>query len=56
MSISRLGGGTSKYGAGLLGQIKPTAVETQLCQYSIDLYKSLASDGLNTGILFVVLL
>ncbi|KFM67069.1 Pyruvate dehydrogenase phosphatase regulatory subunit, mitochondrial, partial [Stegodyphus mimosarum] len=46
---SCLGGSTSKYGAGLLGQIKPTAVETKLCQYSIELYKSLADEGLNTG-------
>lgn len=44
-----VGGGTSRYGSGLLGQIKPTSVETQLCQYSIDLYKSLANEGLNTG-------
>ncbi|GIY67588.1 pyruvate dehydrogenase phosphatase regulatory subunit, mitochondrial, partial [Caerostris extrusa] len=46
---SWLGGGTSKFGAGLLGQIKPTAIETQLCQYSIELYKSLAKQGLSTG-------
>lgn len=46
---SWLGGGTSKYGAGLLGQIKPTSTETKLCQYSIDLYKSLANDGIKTG-------
>ncbi|XP_015909112.1 pyruvate dehydrogenase phosphatase regulatory subunit, mitochondrial [Parasteatoda tepidariorum] len=44
-----LTGGTAKFGAGLLGQIKPTAIETRLCQYSIDLYKSLASEGLKTG-------
>ncbi|KAG8179596.1 hypothetical protein JTE90_001837 [Oedothorax gibbosus] len=46
---SRFGSGTSKFGAGLLGQIKPTSVETWLCQYSIDLYKSLAENGLKTG-------
>ncbi|CAL1294307.1 unnamed protein product [Larinioides sclopetarius] len=46
---SWLGGGTSKFGAGLLGQIKPTAIETKMCQYSIDLYKSLAQEGLGTG-------
>ncbi|GFT12966.1 pyruvate dehydrogenase phosphatase regulatory subunit, mitochondrial [Trichonephila clavipes] len=46
---SWLGGGTSKFGAGLLGQIKPTAIETKLCQYSIELYKTFAEQGLNTG-------
>ncbi|XP_054719909.1 pyruvate dehydrogenase phosphatase regulatory subunit, mitochondrial-like [Uloborus diversus] len=46
---SRLGGGTIKFGAGLLGQIKPTTIETKLCQYSIELYKALGKKGLSTG-------
>lgn len=46
---SRLGEATSKHGAGLLGQVKPTVIETKMCQYSIDLYKRLAEKGLKTG-------
>lgn len=45
----RLGGGTTWHGAGLLGQIKPTTIETKMCQYSIGLYKDLENRGLTTG-------
>lgn len=44
-----IGGGSTKHGSGLLGQLKPTPIESRVCQYSIRLYQELESRGLNTG-------
>lgn len=45
----RLGGGTTWQGAGLLGQIKHSPIESRICQYSINLYKEFHQKGFNTG-------
>lgn len=44
-----IGGGSTKHGAGLLGQLKATTIESRVCKYSIQLYKEFERRGFNTG-------
>lgn len=44
-----IGGGSTKHGPGLLGQIKATPIESRVCRYSINLYKEFEEKGLKTG-------
>ncbi|UYV76307.1 PDPR, partial [Cordylochernes scorpioides] len=46
---SILGGGTTWYGAGLLGAVKSTPTETAICQDSIRLYQELTAQGHDLG-------
>lgn len=44
-----IGGGSTKHGAGLLGQLKATTIECRVSKYSIQLYKDFESRGFDTG-------
>lgn len=45
----KIGSGTTWHASGLVGVFKPSLVQVNLCQSSIDLYRSLAEQGYDTG-------
>lgn len=46
---SRIGGGSTRFGASLLSQIKNRTIESRMSKYSIELYKQLQDMGHQTG-------
>uniref|UniRef100_T1IHI3 Pyruvate dehydrogenase phosphatase regulatory subunit, mitochondrial n=1 Tax=Strigamia maritima TaxID=126957 RepID=T1IHI3_STRMM len=45
----KIGGGSTRHAAGLLGQLKQSTTESRICQNSVKLYKELEEKGFETG-------